>query len=306
MKGKDKNTNNFLAIILLFVVFLSLGYALLGQELNTTGVTNFDNASWSIHFVGSPTDSFSEASVSVVGTHSYSSDYTSLSFSDSLSIPGDFYEFTVDIVNDGTMDAMINSFQILPTLTAAEQEYFDYIITYSDGIEVDNYHLLEAGDTETLRVAFIYKIIDDTSLYPTEDEDYTISLTINYVQADDNAFARPVPPPEPKSCAEFTNDSWETVVTNAQGGQLYEVGCTKEVVLGNSLGTHTIRVANNTTPAECSTEGFSQTACGFVLEFADIITTHVMNSTETNVHRQSQDMVPRIRLLLFQLINYIY
>ena len=44
-----------------------------------------------------------------------------------------------------------------------------------------------------------------------------------------------------------------------------------------TLGTHTLRVANNSTPAECSTEGFSQTACGFVLEFADIITTHRMN-----------------------------
>ena len=36
------------------------------------------------------------------------------------------------------------------------------------------------------------------------------------------------------------------------------------------------------TPAECSTAGFSQTACGFVLEFADIITTHNMNSSSTD------------------------
>ena len=50
-----------------------------------------------------------------------------------------------------------------------------------------------------------------------------------------------------------------------------------------TFGTHTIRVANTSTPAECSTAGFSQTACGFVLEFADIITTRKMNSTNTNV-----------------------
>ena len=36
------------------------------------------------------------------------------------------------------------------------------------------------------------------------------------------------------------------------------------------------------TPAECSTAGFSQTACGFVLEFADIITEHNMNSSSTD------------------------
>ena len=50
-----------------------------------------------------------------------------------------------------------------------------------------------------------------------------------------------------------------------------------------TYGTHTLRIANTSTPSECSTSGFSQTACGFVLEFADIITTHKMNDTNTNV-----------------------
>jgi hypothetical protein len=56
----------------------------------------------------------------------------------------------------------------------------------------------------------------------------------------------------------------------------YEVGDEKEVDLG-TLGKHKLRIANSTTPSECSTEGFSQTACGVVLEFVDIITTHNMN-----------------------------
>ena len=57
-------------------------------------------------------------------------------------------------------------------------------------------------------------------------------------------------PSEPRSCADFTNDSWEIIVARAQAQQTYQVGCTKKVTLGNSLGTHTLRVANNTTPAE--------------------------------------------------------
>ncbi len=74
------------------------------------------------------------------------------------------------------------------------------------------------------------------------------------------------------------NDSWETIISRVKAGQgyLYKVGDTKTVNMG-SLGIHTIRVANTSTPAECSTAGFSQTACGFVLEFADAITKHVMN-----------------------------
>ena len=37
------------------------------------------------------------------------------------------------------------------------------------------------------------------------------------------------------------------------------------------------------TPDECNQEDFSQTACGFVLEFEDIILWHNMNNTNTNV-----------------------
>lgn len=81
----------------------------------------------------------------------------------------------------------------------------------------------------------------------------------------------------------FAEDSWDTIVSAVQAGSTenYHVGDTKEVDMG-TFGTHTIRVANTSTPAECSTAGFSQTACGFVLEFADIITTHNMNSSATN------------------------
>ncbi len=79
------------------------------------------------------------------------------------------------------------------------------------------------------------------------------------------------------------NDSWETIISRVKAGQgyLYRVGDTKTVNMGG-FGTHTVRVANTSTPSECLTVGFSQTACGFVLEFADIITTHKMNSTKTN------------------------
>ena len=83
----------------------------------------------------------------------------------------------------------------------------------------------------------------------------------------------------------FANDDWATIAAAAKSGKYegkYNVGDTKEVDLG-SLGKHTVRIANTSTPAECSQEGFSQTACGFVLEFADIITRHNMNSPSTNV-----------------------
>ena len=83
---------------------------------------------------------------------------------------------------------------------------------------------------------------------------------------------------------QFEKDNWSTIVSNVKSGNInaYNVGDIKNVDLG-TYGIHTLRIANTSTPSECSTTGFSQTACGFVLEFADIITTHTMNDTDTNV-----------------------
>ena len=81
----------------------------------------------------------------------------------------------------------------------------------------------------------------------------------------------------------FAEDSWETIAKVVQSGQLdaYAVGSEKEVeIAGNS---YTVRVANNTTPDECNQEDFSQTACGFVVEFVDILITGSMSSENTNV-----------------------
>ena len=78
----------------------------------------------------------------------------------------------------------------------------------------------------------------------------------------------------------FSEDSWDTIVANIRAGKggEYKVGSTRTISMG-TYGTHTLRIANTSTPSECSTSGFSQSACGFVLEFADIITSKAMNGT---------------------------
>ena len=87
-------------------------------------------------------------------------------------------------------------------------------------------------------------------------------------------------PPKPTT---FAADSWKTIAAVVQDGQLdaYPVGSEKEVEINGT--SYTVRVANNTTPTECNDSDFSQTACGFVIEFADIVENRNMNSTSTNV-----------------------
>ena len=82
----------------------------------------------------------------------------------------------------------------------------------------------------------------------------------------------------------FATDSWETIVANVRRNpSVYHVGDTKEIELtGDYAGTYTVRVANTSTPAECAGTDFSQSACGFVVEFEDIITEEPINSSDTN------------------------
>ena len=82
----------------------------------------------------------------------------------------------------------------------------------------------------------------------------------------------------------FRDDSWETIASNAKNcvdnpdSCPYSVGNEREVKLGK-YGNHKVRIANLKAPKEegCRIEGFSQSACGFVLEFTDSITSHNMN-----------------------------
>ncbi len=81
----------------------------------------------------------------------------------------------------------------------------------------------------------------------------------------------------------FATDTWEEIANNVKSGNAskYRVGSEKEVEIEGK--SYTVRVANNTTPAECSGTDFSQTACGFVVEFVDVLELRQMNSTNTNV-----------------------
>ena len=82
----------------------------------------------------------------------------------------------------------------------------------------------------------------------------------------------------------FSTDSWTTIITAVRKNNtsVYKVGDTKEVDLGD-FGVHTVRIANMSTPESCSTTGFSQTACGFVIEFTDVIKVPGMPVPSSNV-----------------------
>ena len=151
----------------------------------------------------------------------------------------------------------------------SESPYSTKVYTYSDledGVIFKN-DIIKLGESATY---FLWLYLDETT--PNDAQN---TFFVGNIDVDGEYSLAPEP-------VDFATDSWETIVSAVRSNNIskYNVGDTKEIDMG-TYGTHTLRIANTSTPSECSTTGFSQTACGFVLEFADIITTHNMNPTGT-------------------------
>ena len=261
-------------VLIILLLSISLGYALLSTNLNIVGTTVVKDNKWDIYF-----DNVQVKSGSVTAsTPAIDTAKTTVSYSVNLNLPGDYFEFTVDAKNAGTIDGMISA--ISNKLNGTEintlPNYLEYSVSYFDGVTIQNNHLLEAGKTETYKVRVGYKKDITKDDLPSTEQTLNLSFSVTYVQADDNA----VKPVHPES---FETDSWETIISVVKTGNTsaYNVGDTKTIDMG-TFGTQTLRIANKSTPAECSTEGFSQTACGFVIEFTDIVTSHRMNPYDSS------------------------
>ena len=256
---------------LFVLVAISIGYAYLTSVLKINGTTNISKNTWDVHFedismITNTTDS-SEPTLT--------EEDTVINFTTNLKVPTDEYSFSVKVVNAGSIDAMLSEV-VKAGVSTTQAKYTEFSVTYLDGTEINVKDKLGAGKSLPLKVVVRYKDDITAADLPSSDQTLSLSMTLTYVQADSSAN-------EVTVAESFATDSWDTIIKTVKNGNtsFYHVGDTKEIYMG-SFGTHTIRIANTSTPDECATDGFSQTACGFVLEFVDIITEHNMNSTSTN------------------------
>ena len=105
MKRNKKQNIKLLALVL--ILLLGIGFAALAATLKINGTVNVSKASWDVHFENV---SIIEGSVEAnPAPTSNNIDTTEMTYTVNFSQPGDFFEFTTDIVNAGTIDAMIDT-----------------------------------------------------------------------------------------------------------------------------------------------------------------------------------------------------
>ena len=187
--------------------------------------------------------------------------------------PSSMQEKLADVMYDNTIDADdIDTLERYLTCNNCDGTGSFYIYSYTElenGVIFKD-DIIKSGESA---IYFLWLYLDDTTPNDVQKTYFVGNIDV------DGEYNPDVPAP-----VNFSTDSWKTIVSAVRNNNIskYNVGDTKEIDMG-SYGTHTLRIANTSTPSECSTNGFSQTACGFVLEFVDVVTMHAMNDTATNV-----------------------
>ena len=271
MANKRKKIKVFL-FVLIGILTISVGYASISAInllINGNGTVSVNQNNFIVHFTEAKEIT---GTTGVSGTSSIDTQDDTKAMFDvtGLTKVGDYAEAEYTIKNDS---AGIGA-EISLNLSNTNNEYFKVTETILD-------NKLQAGDetTASVKVEMIKTPINDSVTTSV-----TATLTAsplddaNATGGDRNSKATD----DPES---FATDSWSTIQRAVQNNNtsVYNVGDTKSVTINGV--DYRVRIANKTTGEHCGDNDteYSQTACGFVVEFADIVEQRAMNSTSTNV-----------------------
>ena len=192
MKRKQKN-KKFIIIAVALLLLISIGYATISTTLTINGTASVSATSWNVYFTNLQVTSGSVTPSVAPTIDDGSTSTTSLSYTVTLDKPGDFYEFTVDVKNGGTINAKIADNGVSNTALTTEQDVLaNYTVTYLDGTTIsagDKLSKKDAtidgiSDTRTIKVRVEY----DTNITPAQlnalEDDLTLNLefSLEYVQ----------------------------------------------------------------------------------------------------------------------------
>ena len=191
------NKKTIYGIIFILICLVAIGYAAIVSNISIVGTAKIKTNNFDAHFENV---SVTSGSVEINTTNGDSAatieptNRTRVDYSVTLATPGDFYEFTVKVVNGGSMDAMIGSVTSKMNNVVINNNlpnYLEYNIKYEDGITIANNHMLKSGAVEIYKVRVAYSTNINPGDLPTTVSTLNFSFSVNYIQKDSNAIVRP-------------------------------------------------------------------------------------------------------------------
>ena len=181
-----KTLSLVLCLVLVSVFTLTIAYAALNAILTISGNAEVIASDWNIYLANPKVTNGSVSDeLPVISNNS------TLSFNVELNLPGDFYEFTVDVINDGTIDAMIDSVSVLPRLSVEQSRYLIREVTYANGENISSKQLLEKKTKTSIKVRIEYKKDIGANVLPFRDSVINFEVSLLYVQSDGTGTSVP-------------------------------------------------------------------------------------------------------------------
>ena len=270
--SQNKKTLQIVLIVLIAVLTLGIGYASISAInliINGNATANVNQNNFKVHFTQAQAIT-GTTGVSGTSTIDAQDDTKAMFDVTGLTKVGDYAEAVYIVRNDSNGVGA----EISLNLSNTNNEYFKVTETILD-------NKLQAGEETTAKVKV--EMIK-TPITDSVSTSITATLIATPLENDSATGGSPASKVagEPES---FSTDSWATIQKAVQNNNTsaYNVGDTKSVTINGN--NYMVRIANKTIGEHCGDNDteYSQTACGFVVEFADIITTMKMRDTNTNV-----------------------
>ena len=174
-----------IAVLAIAIVFMSVGFAVYASTLSINGTATVKANKWSVHFNDT---TYAETAGSVAAT-THSINNTTATYTVTLSKPGDFYEFSVNVVNDGSFNAVLKALT-MSTLTTAQAKYLTYTVTYDGTAYTESQSGLSlslpstaGSNTKVVKVRVAYVQPESSTDLPTEsDATVTLTASLDYEQ----------------------------------------------------------------------------------------------------------------------------
>ncbi len=177
-----KKTKRRLSVVVLLLLLMSvtIGYSALSSSLNITGTSKINNAKWDVKFANVEVQT---GSVDPVAAPTIDASGLNITYEVNLNTPGDYYEFTVDVKNSGSVAAKLSALPTISGVGSAQDVYTNYSFTHTDGTAIAVGETIAAGASTnfTVRVEFDRNIT--AAQLPTTAQTMSLSVGMNYVQA---------------------------------------------------------------------------------------------------------------------------
>lgn len=201
----NKKLTISVTVLVLMILFISVGYAVYSTVLNISGVAKVNKSVWSIHYDKDSVNvlSGSDQGYSLVSPTNgpvVNQDQTDLSFETELNL-NEETSFKIDVVNDGTFTARVNSVNLVASYKTENDanyttlsnigsnrwsnDYLDFYVVWTEG----NKNILDTLDispstTKNMTVVVRYKQPENQTSLPSENMNFKFDVNIEYTQVD--------------------------------------------------------------------------------------------------------------------------